>query len=101
MPGKVANKLLIAAREAAAHAQGKPSRTMREYQVIAPACVDVRATRKKMDLTQEAFAAMFGFPLSTLKKWESGQRQPELAARILLRTIDRFPDKVIEANQLH
>lgn len=99
MPGKIANKLLKAAREAANHAEGKRVPSMREYQVMVPMRVDVKATRKKMDLTQEAFAQMFGFPLSTLKKWESGQRQPELAARILLRTIERFPEKVIEANQ--
>ena len=99
MVNKVPSKLMKAAREAAAHAQGEKVAGVREYKVMVPQHVNVKRMRKQMDLTQEAFSRMFGFPLSTLKKWESGDREPELAARVLLRTIEKFPDKVIEANQ--
>ncbi len=72
---------------------------LREHCVQVPGQVDVKAIRARMGMTQSQFANTFGFSLSGLKKWEANVREPEAAARILLRTIDRFPDKVIEANR--
>ncbi len=53
--------------------------------------------RKRLHLTQEQFALQFGVPLGTLRDWEQGARQPEAAARTLLRVIEINPTAVIEA----
>ncbi len=97
MDDAVFKKILKGARGAAAHAQGKHVPGMREYRIAVPSHVDVKATRSRMELTQESFAHMFGFPLSTVKKWESGQREPEAAARVLLKIIEQNPKAVLKA----
>lgn len=48
-------------------------------------------------MTLRQFAATFGFAEGTLKSWESGERQPESAARMLLKVIDRNPAAVLDA----
>jgi putative transcriptional regulator len=58
--------------------------------------VNVRRLRKKLQLSQSSFAAKFGFPEATIRNWEQGRREPELAARILLAVIDQRPE-VVEA----
>ena len=58
--------------------------------------VNVRRLRKKLHLSQGSFAAKFGFPEATIRNWEQGRREPELAARILLAVIDQRPDVVEE-----
>ncbi|MGH2533224.1 MAG: helix-turn-helix domain-containing protein [Thermomicrobiales bacterium] len=56
-----------------------------------------RQIRQRLHLTQEQFAARFGVPLGTLRDWEQGVRQPDSAAKTLLRVIDRDPDAVERA----
>ena len=56
-----------------------------------------REIRLRLRLTQEEFAARFGVPLELVRDWEQGVRQPDAAARTLLRVIDRDPDAVIRA----
>lgn len=58
--------------------------------------VNVRRLRKKLHLSQGSFAAKFGFPEATIRNWEQGRREPELAARILLAVIDQRPEVVEE-----
>lgn len=58
--------------------------------------VDVRAIRARSGLSQPKFAERFGFPVSTVREWEQGRRQPEAAARVLLLVIDRHPEIVAE-----
>jgi len=38
--------------------------------------VDVKALRSKVSMTQEQFAARFGFSTATLRHWERGNRAP-------------------------
>lgn len=59
-----------------------------------PGAVNVRAIRAKFDLTQNEFAARFGFALGTLRDWEQGRATPEGPARTLLLIIDQHPDVV-------
>lgn len=61
----------------------------------APVAVDRRAIRKKLGLSQAAFARQFGFGLATVKDWEQGRYQPDQAARSYLLVIEREP-KVVE-----
>ncbi len=53
--------------------------------------------RRRLHLTQEQFAARFGLPLGTLRDWEQGAREPDSAARTLLRVIEREPEAVVRA----
>jgi putative transcriptional regulator len=79
-------------KEAIGYAKGRARRS--EYRVHVPPTVDVRAIRTKLNLTQRAFAARFGFSVNTLRHWEQGTRQPEGPTRAYLLVIDRAPDVV-------
>src|SRR5260370_30450104 len=57
----------------------------------------VRALRKKLNLTQEEFAARFHLPLGTVRDWEQGAHRPDKAAQVLLTVIARDPDAVVRA----
>jgi putative transcriptional regulator len=67
------------------------------YRVHVPAEVDVKAIRRKLGMTQAAFAAAFGFGLDAVQNWEQGRRRPEGPARAFLKVIDREPDAVRRA----
>jgi putative transcriptional regulator len=54
----------------------------------------VRAIRKKFSRTTKAFELRFGIPAATLNNWEQGRREPDVAARLLLRLIEREPEIV-------
>ncbi|MGH2560632.1 MAG: helix-turn-helix domain-containing protein [Thermomicrobiales bacterium] len=53
--------------------------------------------RRRLHLTQEQFAARFQVPIGTLRDWEQGAREPDSAAKTLLRVIDRDPEAVVRA----
>ncbi|HEY7032072.1 MAG TPA: helix-turn-helix domain-containing protein [Thermomicrobiales bacterium] len=53
--------------------------------------------RQRLRLTQEQFAARFQVPLGTLREWEQGVREPDPAAKTLLRVIEKDPDAVVRA----
>lgn len=63
----------------------------------APEEVDVKAVRKKLELSQLEFACRFGFNLGTLRNWEQGRRRPDGPARVLLMVIAYDPDAVMHA----
>jgi putative transcriptional regulator len=69
----------------------------KEYRVHVPKRINVAAIRRKLHLSQSAFAARFGFSVQSIRNWEQGTRQPEGPARVLLTVIDRNPDAVQEA----
>jgi len=94
--GKVADDIAAGLEDALAFARGDKSRA-REYVVRVPAKVDIRRIRRRLRLTQSAFARRFGFELSSVRNWEQGRRTPEGPARILLRIIEREPDAVHRA----
>ena len=50
--------------------------------------------RRRLNLTQEQFAARFHLRLGTIRDWEQGKKEPDSAARALLRVIDRNPEAV-------
>lgn len=57
-----------------------------------PPRVDVKRVRRKMGLSQAAFAARFGINRKTLQDWEQGRFRPEPMARALLTIIEREPE---------
>jgi putative transcriptional regulator len=58
---------------------------------------NVGALRRKLNLTQEEFAARFHLPLGTVRDWEQGAHRPDQAARVLLSVIEKDPDGVARA----
>lgn len=93
---KFGSDLINAMADALAHAEGKDVPGMRVTQVDLGS-VDARAVRKKLHLTQDEMATMLGTSASGYKKWEQGQRQPNGAARTLLKVMDREPEAVLRA----
>lgn len=84
--------------EAISHAKSKGQKTkgIKFYQ---PQAVDVSSLRERLSLTQEQFAARFGFSVATLRHWERGDRSPSGASLVLLNVIDRNPAAVMKALQ--
>lgn len=57
---------------------------------------DPRAVRDKLGISQAEFAIRFCLELDTVQNWEQGRSQPDPAASLLLRVIEKYPD-VVEA----
>lgn len=95
MEQSVFDSIMRGANEALQHVEGSAVKGM---VVHVPNHVDVRSIRKHTGMTQIEFSHTFGFALSTLKKWETQNREPEASAKVLLRTIAQYPDVVIAAN---
>jgi putative transcriptional regulator len=87
--------LIAAVHEAIAWSHGEPAavREARQTTVQVPH-VDVQRLRKRMGLSQDEFAAKFGFAPASVRNWEQGRRQPEGPARVLLAVIARHPEVV-------
>ena len=92
---KAADSVRKGLNEAIRYAKGRAPKA--EYRVHVPSNVDVKAIRTRLKLTQQAFAARFGFSVNTLRHWEHGTRQPEGPTRAYLLVIDRAPDVVQRA----
>lgn len=82
-------------QEAIKHAEGR----LPQARVHRPRPVDVKSVRQKVGMTQEQFAASFGFSTATLRHWERGDRAPHGPALVLLNVIERNPGAVMEALQ--
>jgi putative transcriptional regulator len=87
---KSGKRLIDAAREAVSIARGatKPAR------LHLPAEIDVKAIRTKLALSQDAFAAEFGFTTNQIKDWEQGRTNPLGGNRAYLMIIKRDPQTV-------
>jgi putative transcriptional regulator len=48
--------------------------------------------RRKLELSQAAFAALMGVSLRTVQDWEQGRREPSGPAKSLLRIAEQRPD---------
>jgi len=94
---KVADGIRRGLEEAVSYAKGQAD--AEAYRVHVPEAIDVKAIRAKLGMTQEEFAARFGFSVNTLRHWEQGLRQPEGPTRAYLLVIDRAPKAVQKALQ--
>lgn len=63
-------------------------------QIVEPPRVDVRAIRRRLDLTQAEFAIRFGLELDTVQNWGQGRYSPDPAATVLLKVIAQNPEAV-------
>lgn len=79
------SKIIDGLNEAIIHARGGQTRAKTHNVHVHH--IDVRAVREGLRMSQEEFALRFGFSLGTLRGWEQGRRQPDGAARVLLKVI--------------
>jgi len=95
MSKRAFDKIMAGMEDALAIAEGRAQPGT--YRVHIPDGVDVRAIRKRLRLTQEAFAARYGFSVGRVRDWEQGRTAPEPAHRLWLTVIDREPEAVSRA----
>src|SRR5882724_484219 len=74
-----------------------PAQATRARAVHPPASIDVQRIRRRLGLSQAAFASRYGFRTRTVQEWEQRRRRPEGPARILLRVIEREPEAIERA----
>lgn len=93
--GRAFESIKAGLTEAIAHAKNdKGAAPVRVYR---PQAVDVRGLRQRVGMTQEQFAARFGFSVATLRHWERGDRAPAGPALVLLNVIDKDASAVLRA----
>lgn len=90
---KLGSRLIRSAREASAIARGDiaPARSFGAEDI------DVAAIRKRLNLSQDRFAARFGLSAATVRDWEQKRRRPDRIATNLLKVIDHAPETVERA----
>jgi putative transcriptional regulator len=88
-------RLIAGLKEALANARGEIS--LPHYTVDVPERVNVKAVRRRLGLSQAAFARAFGLDLTAIHAWEQGRRRPDRAARVLLAVIAKEPQAVLRA----
>ena len=59
-----------------------------------PAEINVQGIRSKLALSQDDFAAIFGFTLNQIRDWEQGRSRPLGGNRAYLMLIEMNPDAV-------
>lgn len=77
-------RIVAGLEDAVEIAEGRADPTT--YRIHVPKAVDVRAIRRRMGLTQAAFADRFGFSLGTLRDWEQGRSHVKPIRRSPART---------------
>lgn len=95
MSKRAFDKIKAGLDDARAYLEGTADK--RRFRVHVPETVDVKKIRTKLGLSQEAFAATYGFALSAVRDWEQGRRRPERSARILLKIVQNDPEAVTRA----
>lgn len=88
---KAGERLLKAAQEALAIAKGE----LPAANTFIPADIDVRSIRQKTKLSQEDFAAVFGFGVAQVRQWEQHRCRPQGGVRAYLILIDSRPEEMI------
>lgn len=90
---KFGKALIESLDDALAHARGETS-GVRVHTVEVP---DVRAIRRQLHMSQQAFAETYRIPLPTLKNWEQGRRNPDAPAAAYLQAISKRPNEISAA----
>ena len=76
--------------------QMKRGEAARVTKIQLPAAAQARA---QVGLSQQDFADLLGVSARTLQDWEQGRREPNGAARTLLRLAVAYPDVLRELNR--
>jgi putative transcriptional regulator len=91
MSKKAFDRIAAGAKEALEIARGnaKPSK------LYVPTEIGVREIRKKLNLSQDDFAAEFGFTINQIRDWEQGRTRPLGGLRAYLMLIKSDPQAVL------
>lgn len=96
MTKKAFDNIMTGLQDALAYTKGDTSAVARVTHVnVKPA--DIKIARRKVGLSRDDFARIFGLSSATLRKWENGERTPTGAARVLLTIISREPEAALRA----
>lgn len=87
---RAGSRLLEAAREMNAIARGEAA----PARIHVPPEFDVKAIRRAIGLTQDAFANEFGFSVTQIRDWEQGRTRPVRSDRAYLMLISSAPAAV-------
>lgn len=68
-----------------------------DQQAMQDAAQFARQVRKRLGLSQAAFAQRINVSLQTIRNWEQGKRSPTGAAKALLRVLDKAPELALLA----
>jgi len=85
-------EILEGIKEIKAYKAGKVS--LKTRQLKEPA--SPQAIRKRLKLSQAAFAGLMGVSLRTVQDWEQGRREPSGPAKSLLRIAEQHPEVCAE-----
>ena len=97
---KLGQELIEAMQEIVDYSEGKIDLRTSKFS-ISPVCEaisadEIKATRKKLGMSQGVFAIVLGVSKKTVESWEVGRYTPDGAARRLIsvmRTDPAFPEK--------
>lgn len=93
------DKLRAGLEDAIAYHRGQRTLTVREVQLQPPAAMhsqDIVALRKRLGVSQGAFAHLLNVSPRTVQAWESNLRTPSDAALKLLHIASRHPEVLLE-----
>ena len=88
-------KIAAGLEDAIGFAEGTANRDT--FNLHIPASVDVKAIRKRRKMSQEAFAAKYGFTRGRIRDWEQNRSTPDMPSRLLLKIIENEPEAVERA----
>ncbi len=94
---ELGESLIKGMEEALAFANGEDNGAV----VHIPEQINVRRIRKKLNMSQNAFADYFGVSVRTVQDWEQGRRVPSGASKNFLFVIDQEPEAVRRALTRH
>lgn len=90
MARKAFDKIAEGLKEALAVATGEA----RPAKLFVPPEISVKSVRQKLELSQDDFAAHFGFSINQIRDWEQGRSRPLGGVRAYLMLIDSNPEGV-------
>lgn len=90
MGKKAFDKIAEGLNEALAIARGQ----RHPAKLYVPPEINVKLIRQSLDLSQEDFAAHFGFSINQIRDWEQGRSRPLGGVRAYLMLIERDPETV-------
>lgn len=91
----IGQEILDGLEEIRAWQQGKNK--LKVTQAALPGACDVAKIRHQLHLCQEDFADFMGVSVRTLQNWEQHRREPQGAARSLLRVAQKSPEAILNA----
>ena len=88
----VGTEILEGIREIKAHKAGKVKLRTRELKEPSSA----QDIRRRLGLSQDAFAGLIGVSTRTLQDWEQGRRKPQGPAKAVLRIVEKHPEVLLD-----